>query len=296
LSSSDQATESPRAEGIRLALRELGYVDGKNIAIEYRYADRNRGRQVEHAADLVRLKVDVIIVAGGPGPVRAAKNATRTIPIIMTGIGADPVKAGLVESLAHPGGNVTGLTNISMELGGKRLELFKEAVPKLIRIAVLYDPAFQESEIDVKEVLPVVARVLGLSLRSWEIRAAEDFDKVFSALNKQSPDGLYISGGTLLNTNRNRTVGFALSSRLPSVHANREAVEVGGFMSYGANPTESYRRVAYFVDKILKGAKAADLPVEQSTKFELIINLKTAKQIGLSIPANVLARADRVVR
>jgi putative ABC transport system substrate-binding protein len=296
LSSTDKATESTRAEGIRLALRELGYIEGQNIAIEYRYTDRNRDRQVEHAAELVRLKVDVIIVGGGPGPVRAAKNATKTIPIIMTGTSADPVKAGLVESLARPGGNVTGLTSISMELGGKRLELFKEAVPKLVRVAVLYDPAYRESEIDVQEVLPVAARALGLTIRSWEIRAAEGFEKVFSALNKQRPDGLYITSGTLMTANRNRIVGFALKNRLPSVHGNREAIEIGGFMSYGANPADSYRRVAYFVDKILRGAQAADLPVEQSTKFELAINLKTAKQIGVTIPQRVLARADRVIR
>jgi putative ABC transport system substrate-binding protein len=296
LSSSDPATDSTRAEGIRLALRELGYIEGQNIAIEYRYAEGKGDRHPELAAELVRLKVDIIVVAGGPTPIRAAKNATKTIPIVMTGISADPVEAGLIESLARSGGNVTGPTNISIELGGKRLELFKEAVPKLARLAVFYHPAFRESEIDVKEVLPVAARALGLTIQPWEIRGAEDFEKVFSALNKQPPDGLYVTGGTLMNINRKRTINFALKSRLPSVHGNREAVEVGGLMSYGADPADDYRRVAYYVDRILKGAKPADLPVEQSTKFELVINLKTANQMGLTIPPNVRAKADKLIK
>ncbi len=241
----------------------------------------------------MRLKVDIIVVAGGARLIRAAKNATKTIPIVMAGAGADPVEAGLVESLARPGGNVTGLTNLSRELGGKRLELLKEAVPKLARVAVLYDPAIPASVLEVKEVLPVAARALGLTIQPWEVRAADDFEKVFAALNKQRPDGLYVSGGPLMRANQKRIVGFALKSRLPSVYSNREAVDAGGLMSYGADLADSYRRVAYYVDKILKGAKPADLPVEQPTKFELVINLKTAKQIGLTIPPKVLARADR---
>ena len=192
LSAGDPASESARSEAIRLALRELGYIEGQNIAIEYRYAEGKHDRLPELAAELVRLKVDIIVVAGGDPLIRAAKNATKTIPIVMAGVGADPVEAGLVESLARPGGNVTGLTNLGRELGGKRLELLKEAVPKLARVAVLYDPANPGSVREVKEVLPVAARALGLTLQSWEVRAADDFEKVFAALNKQRPDGLYV--------------------------------------------------------------------------------------------------------
>ena len=195
LSSIDPASESARSEAIRLALRELGYIEGQNIAIEYRYAEGKLDRFPELAAELVRLKVDIIVVAGGATAIRAAKNATKTIPIVMTGAGADPVEAGLVESLARPGGNVTGITNLSRELGGKRLELLKEAVPKLARVAVLYDPANPGSVLEVKEVLPVAARALGLTIQPWEVRAADDFEKVFAALSKQRPDGLYVIGG-----------------------------------------------------------------------------------------------------
>ena len=228
--------------------------------------------------------------------IRSAKNATKTIPIVMTGYGFDPVEAGFVESLARPGGNVTGITNLTGELGGKRLELLKEAVPKLARVAVLYDPAGPSNVREVKEVLPVAARALGLTIQPWEVRAADGFEKVFAALNKQRPDGLYVYGGPLMNANQKRIVGFALKSRLPSMYQRREAVDAGGLMSYGADLADSYRRVAYYVDRILKGAKPADLPVEQPTKFELVINLKTAKQIGLTIPPEVLARANRLIK
>jgi putative tryptophan/tyrosine transport system substrate-binding protein len=296
LSSSDPSRDSTRVEPIRLALRERGYIEGQNIASEYRYAAGNLDRVPELAAELVRLKVDIIVVAGGPRWVRPVMNATKTIPIVMTGTGIDPVEAGLVESLARPGGNVTGLTNLGTELGGKRLELLKEAVPKVARVAVLYDPASLASVHELKEVLPVAARALGLTIQPWEMRNADDFDRVFAALNKQRPDGLFVTGGPLMNNNYKRTVGFAIKSRLPSTYNNRAAVEVGGLMSYGADAVDSYRRVAYYVDRILKGAKPADLPVEQPTKFELVINLKTAKQIGLTIPADMLLRADKVIR
>jgi putative tryptophan/tyrosine transport system substrate-binding protein len=297
LSGLDPASESTRSEAIRMALRELGYIEGQNIAFEYRYAEGKRDRQPELAAELVHLKVDIIVVAGGDPDVRAAKNATKTIPIIMVGAGRDPVRSGLVESLARPGDNVTGLTSLSRELGGKRLELFKEAVPKLARVAVLYDPALPGSVIEVKEVLPVAARALRLTLQPWEVRAADDFDRGFAALNKQRPDGLYVFGsGPLMAANRKRIADFALKSRLPSMYYTTEAVEADGLMSYGADQADSYRRVAYFVDRILKGAKPADLPVEQPTKFELVINLKTAKQIGLTIPPEVLARATKLIK
>jgi putative tryptophan/tyrosine transport system substrate-binding protein len=296
LSASDPARESARSEAIRQALRELGYIEGQNIAIEYRYSKARVDRAPELAAELVRLKVDIIVVTGGDSWIRAAMNATKTIPIVMVGSGIDPVKAGLVESLARPGGNVTGITNISGELGGKRLELLKEAVPKVARVAVLYDPAIPSNVLEMKEDLPVAARALGLTIQPREVRDADGFEKVFAALTKQRPDGLYVSAGPLMNTNRKRIVGFALKSRLPSMYVRREFVDAGGLMSYGADLADSYRRVAYYVDKILRGAKPADLPVEQPTKFEFIINFKIAQQIGLTIPPNVLARADKVIK
>jgi putative tryptophan/tyrosine transport system substrate-binding protein len=299
LSSNDQASESTRAEAIRLALRELGYIEGQNIATEYRYGEGKIDRAPELVTELVRLKVDIIVVARGSNIwVRPAKNATKTIPIVMVGPGGDPVEAGLIESLARPGGNVTGITLLDRELGGKRLELLKEAVPKIARVAVLYDPAFPAIVLDVKEVLPVAARALGLTLQPWEVRRADDFEKVFAALNKQPPGGLYVpgGGGQLITANQKRIADFALKSRLPSVYTTREAVDAGGLMYYGADLADSYRRVAYYVDRILKGAKPADLPVEQPTKFEFVINLKTAKQIGLTIPPEVLARANRLIK
>src|ERR687891_1009353 len=296
LSGSDSATDAPRFEGIQLALRELGYVEGQNIAVEYRYTEGKLGRLFELAAELVRLKVDIIVTAGGTYTVQMAKVATGTIPIVMVGQGIDAVEADLVESLARPGGNVTGITNLGGELGGKRLELLKEAVPKLARVAVLDEPAAPTSVHEIKEVLPRVAHALNVTIQPWEIRTPNQFEKVFTAQNKGRPDGLYVTGGLLFNTNRKRIVGLALRSRLPSVYGRREYVDEGGLMYSGADLVDSYRRVAYFVDRILKGAKPADLPVEQPTKFELVINLKTAKQIGLTIPPNVLARADKVIK
>jgi putative tryptophan/tyrosine transport system substrate-binding protein len=296
LSNTDPAGESTRSEAIRLALREFGYIEGQNIATEYRYAEGKRDRFPELTAELVRLKVDIIVAAGGDPLIQVVKNATKTIPIVMVGQGADPIEVGHIESLARPGGNVTGVTLLSRELGAKRLELLKEAVPKLARVAVLYDPANPGSVIEVKEVLPVAARGLRLTIQPWEVRATDGFEKVFATLNKQRPGGLYVTGGSLMRANEKRTIGFALKSRLPSMYYRREAVDAGGLMSYGADLADSYRRVAYYVDRILKGAKPADLPVEQPTKFELIINLKAAKQIGLTIPPNVLARADKVIK
>ncbi len=297
LSPVDPASESTRSEVIRLGLRERGYIEGQNIAFEYRYAEGKQDRYPDLAAELVHLKVDIIVVAGGTRQTRAAKNATKTIPIVMVGLGSDPVEAGLIESLAHPGGNVTGVTNLTRELGGKRLELLKEAVPKLARVAVLFDPANPPNVLEVKKVLPVAARALKLTIQPWEVRDSDGFEKVFAALNKQRPDGLYVpGGGPLMSTNLKRIVGFALKSRLPSTYYDREFVDAGGLMSYTADTADSYRRVAYFVDRILKGAKPADLPVEQPTKFEFVINLKTPKEIGLTIPPNVIARADKVIR
>jgi putative tryptophan/tyrosine transport system substrate-binding protein len=293
----DPTSESARFEAIRLALRERGYIEGENIAVVYRYSQGKNDRLPELAADLVRLQLDIILASGGVPAIQAAKNATKTIPIVMTGGGGNPVKAGLIESLARPGGNITGITYLSGELGGKRLELLKEAVPKLVRIAVLYDPASPSSALEVKEEIPVAARALGLTVWSWEVRDADGFEKAFAALSKERPDGLYVLGGaSLMRANRKLIAGLALKSRLPSVYSVREYVEAGGLISYGADLADSYRRVAYYVDRILKGAKPADLPVEQPTKFELVINLKTAKQIGVIIPPEVLARANRLIK
>jgi putative tryptophan/tyrosine transport system substrate-binding protein len=253
LSTGDPAREAARSEGIRLALREIGYIEGQNIAIEYRYAEGKRDRPPELAAEMVRLKVDVIVVAGGDTVIRSAKNATKTIPIVMVGSGSDPVEAGHVESLARPGGNVTGITNLTRELGGKRLELLKEAVPKLARVAVLYNPA---SVRELKEVLPVAARALKLTIQPWEIRTADGFERAFAAMSKQRPDGLYVLGSPLVNANQKRIVGFASKSRLPSVYNTREFVDAGGLMSYGADLADSYRRVAYYVRQNSEGNQA----------------------------------------
>jgi putative ABC transport system substrate-binding protein len=276
-------------------LRELGHIEGQNIAIDYRYGEGKLDAYPKLAAELVRLKVDIILVTGGDPVMRAAKNTTKRIPIVMIGSGVDPVEADFVDSLARPGRNVTGITTLSTELGGKRLEMLKEAVSKVTRVAVLYNPNTRNNVIELKEV-QTAARALGLTVRSWNVRGTDGFEKVFAALSKERPDGLYVPGGTLMYANQKRTIGFASKSRLPSTYNRREDVEAGGLLYYGADHADIYRRAATYVDKILKGAKPADLPVEQLTKFELVINLKTAKQIGLTIPPNVLARADRVIR
>jgi ABC-type uncharacterized transport system substrate-binding protein len=296
LSAQEAAIESDRSNAIRQALRELGYIEGQNIVFEYRYGDSKIERYPELAAQLVRLNVDVIVAAGGDVLVGSVANATKTIPIVMAGQGLNSVDAGYVESLAHPGGNVTGITLLFRELGGKRLEFFREAIPKLSRVGFLYDPAIPGSVREIKDALPAAARALHLSIQPWKVRNADEFEKVFAALNKDRPDGLYVSGGPFLRSNEKRIAEFVLKSRLPSVHDRRGAVDAGGLMSYGPDVAGSYQRVAYYVDKILKGAKPADLPVEQPTKFELVINLKTAKQIGVTIPQSVLYKADRVIK
>jgi putative tryptophan/tyrosine transport system substrate-binding protein len=296
LSNTDPANDSARAEGIRRALRELGYIEGQTIATEYRYMDGKRDRAPELLAELVRLKVDIIVVAAGLGTIQTAKKGTKTIPIVMVGEGIDPVKAGIVESLARPGGNVTGFTYLQGELGGKRLELLKEAIPQLARVAVLYDAASAGAALELKEILPVASRTLGLTVQPWGVRSTDDFERIFAAIGKQRPDGLYVLVGPLTQDYGKRIAGFALKSRVPSTYVYREDVDAGGLMYYGADLADSYRSVAIYVDKILKGAKPADLPVEQPTKFELVINLKTARQIGVTLPPSLLARADRVIR
>ena len=287
-----QSFFSPRAEVFRLGLRDLGYVEGKNIVIEYRYAEGKLDRLPTLAAELVSLKVDVI-VASGPGS-WAAKNATKTIPIVFLGV-QDPVASGLVNSLATPGGNVTGLSILAPEMGGKRLELLKEVVPKITRIAFLWALGGASAPITVKET-QTVARALQLELQSLELRDAKGFDRAFEAITNNHAQGLLTNPSPLINTHHARIIEFARKNRLPGTYWSPEIVDAGGLMSYGSNPRDEYRRAAIYVDKILKGAKPGELPVEQPTKFELVINLKTAKQIGLTIPQNVLARADRVIR
>jgi len=295
LSALSAAAEANRFDIIRSALREHGYIENRNIVFENRYSEGKSERAAELAADLVRLNVDLIIVAGGDVWIRAARTATKKIPLVMTGGGLDPIAAGHVESLNRPGANVTGLTILNTELTGKRLELLKEAVPKLNRVAVLHDPAIPSNVQELKD-LQAAARPLKLILEPWEVRDASGLAKVFALLGKERPDALYICQGGILNNCRNSIADFALKIRLPSVHSAREFTDAGGMMTYGADRAASYRRIAYYVDRILKGAKPGDLPVEQPTKFELIINLKVAKEIGVNISPNVLARADRVIR
>src|SRR5215467_7259374 len=228
LAASDRASDSARSEAIRLALRDLGYVEGHNIAFEYRYAAGKADRYAVLADDLVRLKVDVIVVAGADQLIQGAKNATQTIPIVMTGAGSDPVQAGFVQSLAHPGGNVTGITNLAGELLGKRLELLKEVVPKLSRVVVLYDPSVPDSVLDVKEVLPDAARALRLTTQPWQVGTAQEADKMFSAINKWHPDGIYVTRRSpRMRAIEERIVAFTLKSRLPSMYANRQSVDAG---------------------------------------------------------------------
>jgi putative ABC transport system substrate-binding protein len=296
LSGIDRAGESLRSEGIRLALRELGYIEGQNIAIEYRYAEGKPDRQLEIAAEVVRLKVDVIVVSGGPNPIRAAKNATKTIPIVMVGFfGDDPVKIGLVESLARPGGNVTGLANLTAELSGKQLELLKEILPKLSRLAVFSDKTEPGNPTSLKEI-EVAAKGFGVQLFYMDVQAAKDIDPAFRAASSKRAEALLVLPSPAMNQRRKQIVGLAAKSRLPAIYPRAEYVEDGGLMMYGVNTNDLFRRAAIFVDKILKGAKPADLPVEQPIKFALLFNLKAAKQIGFTIPPNVLARATKVIK
>jgi len=286
LSAGSTSSEALRLEAFREGLRERGYVEGQNIIVEVRYSEGKPEKLADLAADLVRFKVDVI-VAGGT-IIRAAKNATRTVPIVML-FTPDPVGTGYVESLARPGGNVTGLS--SMELGGKRLELFKEVFPKIRRLAVLW-PAGSSTFGETQSA----AQALGLKIRPLEIQGPEDFGGAFAAATKERLDGLLTVASQFLTANRKRIVEFAAKNRLPAMYHNEDFIEAGGLMSYAPSLLDMHRRAATYVDKILKGAKPADLPVEQPMKFELVINLNTAKQIGVTIPPNVLARADKVIR
>jgi ABC-type uncharacterized transport system substrate-binding protein len=284
----------PSLEAFKQGLRDLGYVEDKNISIDCRSAAGNIDRLSDLVAELVRFKVDVIIAGGGELVARAAKQATETIPIVMTNA-ADPVETGLVASLARPGGNITGLVTFSPELSGKRLELLKEAFPKVSRVAVLANPANPEQESRVKET-KAAAQGLRVQLQILEVRDPSAFDKAFLAITKEHAQALLPMGDPLIVSQRKQIVDFAAKNRLPAIYHRIEFVDAGGLMAYGPSYNDLFRRAATYVDKILKGAKPGDLPIEQPTKFELVINLKTAKQIGLTIPPNVLARADRVIK
>ena len=287
------SSSGEREKAFRQGLRELGYVEGQNIVIEWRFADGKPDQVPRNAAELVRLKVD-LIVTDGSTDTRAAKAATSTIPIVMAN-DSDPVGTGIVASLARPGGNITGLATLSAELNGKRLELLKETLPRLSHVVALRGPGPQRSAVTQKET-EVAARSLGLKLQFQDAKAPDDLDRAFEAVTKARTGALMVIVGPFGSASRKRIVEFAVKSRLSAIYYRQVFVEDGGLMSYDANPNDLARRAAVFVDKILKGAKPADLPVEQPKKFELIINLQTAKQIGLTIPPNVLVRADSVIR
>jgi putative ABC transport system substrate-binding protein len=281
-------------EAFRQGLRELGYVEGKTLVLELRYGEARTERLPELARELVGLKVDVIVTATDVA-IAAVKRETQTIPIVM-GNSSDPVGTGFVASLARPGGNITGLSSISPELSGKRLELLKEVVPGLSRVAFLWNPDIRGALLDYNQT-ESAARSLGLQLQSVEVPRAEDFDRAFAAVTKARAQALIVPGvNPLAFANRSQIASFAQKNKLLSMYAQREYVDAGGLMSYGPSTPDMHRRAATYVDKILKGTKPADLPVEQPTKFELVINLKTAKQIGVTIPPNVLARADKVIK
>jgi putative ABC transport system substrate-binding protein len=287
-------SSSARVEAFRQGLRELGYVEGKNIVIEWRHHEGKLDRLPALAAELVRLKVDIIITAGAPAA-RAAKEATVTIPIVMMQVG-DPVGSGFVVSLARPGGNITGLSILAPELSGKRLELLKEIIPKLSRVAVFGTSTTPDNAQALREV-EVAAGAFGMKLQYLDVLDPKDIGTAFRGASKGRAEAiLMLVLGNIASAGRTQLVDFAVKSRLPVIYTGREAVEAGGLMSYGVNLSDLDRRAAVYVDKILKGAKPADLPVEQPKKFEFIINLKAAKQIGLTIPPNVLARADKVIK
>ena len=282
-----------RTETFKQGLRDLGYVEGKNIIIEYRNAEGKIERYSDLVADLVGLKVDVIFTSSTPGAL-AAKNATKTIPIVFTNVG-DPVANGLVASLARPGGNITGLSTLAPELSGKGLELLKETIPKLSRVAVVWNPdnpgktsSFNETE--------AAAQALRLQLQSLEVRGPNDVEPAFQAAKKERAGALIVLRDVVVSSQITRILELALKNHMPAIYGDRGFVDAGGLMSYGPNIDDLFRRAATYVDKILKGTKPADLPIERPSKFELVINLKTAKQIGLTIPPNLLARADKVIK
>jgi putative tryptophan/tyrosine transport system substrate-binding protein len=291
LGSATPVVLSPWVGAFRERLRELGWIEGRNVAIEFRWAEGRRERAVEIAAEFVRLKVDVIVTSGAANVV-AAKQATSTIPIVF-GVTADPVGAGLVASLARPGGNVTGLSAQSADLASKQLELLREIIPGLRRLAIMANPGSPAAVLEMGEAL-TAARTLGLDATAHEIRRSEDFAPAFEALTGRA-DALYVVPDPLVSTNRTRIVTLALAGRIPAIYGSREWVEAGGLISYGPNIPDLFRRAADFVDKILRGAKPADIPVEQPTKFDLVVNLTTAKALGLNVPTALLSTADEVI-
>jgi len=293
LSATSPSAIAARTEALRQGLRELGYVEEKNIVIEYRYAEGNLDHLSELAAEMVRLKVDVIVSAGPP-VTRAAKQATVTIPIIMA-FDNDPVGNGFVASLARPSGNITGLSTHYPEISGKQVELMKEIVPRLARVAV-FGNSIQPGNPQALRETELAAGALGVQLQYLDIRSPKDIETVFRAASKGRADAVLVLGNIVVTSHPKKFVELSAKSRLPAIYWNPEFVEAGGLMTYSVSITDLYQRAATYVDKILKGAKAADLPVEQPTKFEFIINLKAAKQIGLTIPPNVLARADKVIK
>jgi len=293
LSGGSLSTLQGRIEAFRQGLRDLGYIEGKNIVIEWREAKDNLDRLREMAKELVRLKVDVI-VSPGPAVTRPVKEATSTIPIVMAQ-DTDPVGSGFIASLAHPGGNITGLSALAPEMSGKQLELLKEIVPKLSRVAIIGNSTNPGDAQSLRETV-LAAGSFEIYLRYLDVLDPKDIETVFRTAAKGRADALLMLGNPILNSHRKQIVDLAAKHRLPAAYARPEYVEAGGLMYYGTNYPDLFRRAATYVDKILKGAKPADLPVEQPTKFELIINLKAAKQIGLTIPPNVLVRADRVIK
>jgi putative ABC transport system substrate-binding protein len=293
LTPGSQSDNAARTEAFRQGLRELGRVEGENVVFEWRHADGKLDRLPAIAAELVGLKVDVI-VTGGSASTRAAKDATVTIPIVMTQ-DPDPVGSGFIASLARPGGNVTGLSNLVSDLGGKRLELLKEILPRLSRVAVFGTSTTPGNAQQVREA-ELAALGFGVKLQYKDVREFTDIESAFRAATKGRAEAVLVLAGAVFNSHRKQIADFAIRSRLPTIFINQTYVEDGGLASYGASITNLYRRAATYVDKILRGTKPADLPVEQPMKFELIINLKTAKQIGLTIPPNVLVRADRVIK
>jgi putative ABC transport system substrate-binding protein len=292
--SNDLAGSPHLPEAFRQGLRDLGYVEGRNVVIEYRDVEGKLERYPALAAELVALKVDVIVALGYPGTL-AAKNATNTIPIIMVAV-ADPVRIGLIASLVRPGGNITGLTLLAgTEIVGKHLELLKEAVPNLSRVAVLWNPANPMHVLRLREV-EVAGRSLRVQLQILKAQGPEEFDSAFAAMTRERAGALYVVGDPMLRQHRRRLAELAAKSRLPAVYELKDHVEAGGLMAYGPSILDMYWRAATYVDKILKGAKPADLPVEQPTKFELVINMKTAKALGLTIPQSLLLRADQIIQ
>jgi putative ABC transport system substrate-binding protein len=293
LGGSSPSTLATYIEAFRQGLRELGYLEGRTIVIEYRYAEGRDDRLPDLAAELVRLKVDVIVTAGNAAT-QAAKNATRTIPIVMALV-ADPVVTGFIHSLARPGSNITGVTTLSLELIGKQMELLKEIVPELSRLAVLWNPA-SPAQVRALKGIETAARTLGVEVQFVEARGVSELDKAFAEMTRKRPGALTALSNPMFDSQQGQIAEFSAQNRLPAVYSKTAFAEAGGLLSYGARFPDLFRRAAGYVDKILKGTKPADLPVEQPTKFELVINLKTAKALGLTIPPSLLVRADKVIQ